>query len=64
MNHATHHAIAPGLFYRQARQRHQPVHEIRMGFAPHPRLHPAQRSAHHQTQVILDSRATTIKEKY
>ena len=45
-------AVAAGNLRRQARQRHQRIHEIGMAFAPEPGVHAAHRRAHHEPQVI------------
>ena len=45
-------AIAPSDLYRQARQRHERVHEIRIRFAPDERMHASHRSAHDKPQMI------------
>ena len=45
-------AVAAGDLRRQAGERHQRVHEVRMALAPHPGVHAAHRRAHDQAQVI------------
>ena len=47
-----HIAVAAGDLRRQAGQRHQRVHEVRIRLAPQPGVHPAHRGADHQPQVV------------
>jgi hypothetical protein len=49
--HAPHHPVAAGHRGGVRRHRDQPVHEIGVGVAPNPSLHPAHRIADHQTQM-------------
>ncbi len=51
-NYSPPHPVAPRHLRRQAGQRHERVHEIRIHLAPQPRVHPAHRGAHDQAQVV------------
>ena len=42
----------PEIWAGKRRQRHQGVHELRVGLPPQPGVHSAHRGAHHQPQVI------------
>ena len=46
------HPVAAGDLRRQARERHQRVHEVRIALAPQPGVHAAHRRAHHEPQVV------------
>ena len=50
--HLAPHPVAARDLRRHAGERHQAVHEVGVGLAPHPRLHAAHRRAHHELEVV------------
>ena len=51
-DHPPHHPVAARHRGRLRRHRHQRVHQVRIGLAPHPGLHAAHRIADHQAQML------------
>ena len=46
------HSVASGNLGRQAGERHQRVHHVRIALAPEPGVHSAHRGAHDETQMV------------
>ncbi len=44
--------LRPAIYRRHARERREPVDEIGVALAPHPRVHASHRRAHYQSQVV------------